>query len=53
MRKICYWCEGTWCDISELGYMTHMSDDYTIIEVSFDLDDNQVDRLIHDKVAYS
>jgi hypothetical protein len=31
---IAVWCDGTWCELDELSYMTHMSDDFTYVDVS-------------------
>ena len=38
MRKIegediCLWSDGTWCYYEELEEMTHMSDDFEIVEM--------------------
>ena len=30
-EKVCIWSDGTWCYLSELHEMGHMSDDFYII----------------------
>lgn len=51
MRKIYVWADGTWCDEDELYHMNHLSDDFKVIEVSWDLDYEQVDRIARDSVG--
>lgn len=46
MRKIYYWADGTWCDADEIGQFTHMSDDYRVVEVSWEDADDQVDKMV-------
>ena len=53
--KICYWPNGLWCEASEVGQMTHLSDDFTFIEVECspddDLDEEGIEQLIKEKTA--
>lgn len=48
--KICYWPNGTWCYHWEREQMSHMSDDYAVVEMlpgkpPIDID-NEVQELI-------
>lgn len=51
MRKIYIWADGTWCDSEEIWQMGHMSDDFKIIEVDWNLEYEQVDRIARDSVG--
>lgn len=46
MRTIYYWPDGTWCDKCDLPYMNHLSDDFGMVEVSWDADENEIDRIV-------
>lgn len=47
-RKIYYWADGVWCDTDEVEYMGHRSDDFGTISVPWDLDEEDIDRIVHD-----
>ena len=49
--KICYWPNGLWCEASEVGQMTHLSDDFGHIEVDDDLDEEGIEQLVQEKTA--
>ena len=46
MMQIHYWPDGTWCRDYDLVNYGWMSDDYATIEVSFDIDDEQIDDIV-------
>jgi len=46
MRVIYHWADGTWCDLEQYPFYTHMSDDVTQTQVPFDWDDLQIERHI-------
>ncbi len=48
MKVICYWADGTWTDIEYIEEYTYMSDDYTTIPVSLELEDEDIDRVVED-----
>lgn len=48
--KICYWPNGIWCEPSEVGQMTHLSDDFTFIEVDDDLDEEGIEQLVQEEM---
>lgn len=50
MRKIYYWVNGTWCDKCDLPYMNHLSDDFSWFEVSFEMSDEDIDRIVAEKI---
>ena len=50
-RKIYYWPHGTWCDAEDLDHMTHLSDDFAMVVVSYDMDDRDINRLVDDLVS--
>lgn len=49
--KICYWPNGIWCEASEVWQMTHLSDDFVRIEVDDDLDEDEIEQLVQEKIA--
>lgn len=51
VREICYWADGCWCERNEVHEYTHKSDDYACIQVSHDLSDEDVDRIVFDAVG--
>jgi hypothetical protein len=51
MRVICVWPDGSWCDLEDLDDYRWMSDDFQRIEVSWDIDDEQVDSIATAHVA--
>ncbi len=53
MRKIYYWCDACWVDsLDALDIMLyHRSDDYAIIEVPDEMDDEEIDQLVHEKIS--
>lgn len=50
MRKIYCWADGTWCDEEDLEGMTHMSDDFLVIEIGWDVDEEAIDGIVYNAV---
>jgi len=47
-RVICYWADGIWCDLLELPFYTHRSDDVAQLTVPFEWNDEQVENRVKD-----
>ena len=45
MRTIFVWPDATWCDRTDLPYMNHLSDDFAMVDVPWDIDDDEVDKI--------
>lgn len=47
LEDVCLWSDGTWCFFENLFEMSHMSDDYRMVEAGtsewFELTDGSVD----------
>ncbi len=50
MKSICYWPDGTWCNFNELDDYCWKSDDYSRIEISYEIDDDEIDRIVDDLI---
>ena len=51
MIKIYYWSTGHWCHEDELSQMTHLSDDYGVLEISVDTDEHCIDALVREAIC--
>lgn len=45
-RTIVYWADGTWCDKGEEYEYTDRSDDYSLLQISWDAEDDDVERAV-------
>lgn len=50
MRKIYYWPDGHWCDVCDLPYHGHKSDDFGTFDVSYEMEDNVIDDAVQYKL---
>ena len=46
METIFYWPDGCWCHACEFNKMSHKSDDFGLLEVSVDVSDDEINRLV-------
>lgn len=42
------WPDNAWCHAHELEGMSHKSDDYRYVHLDDDMDDNDIDRAVHE-----
>ena len=43
---ICAWPDGTWCLKEDIEEYTHMSDDYFIVSVPEECDDEEIEEIV-------
>lgn len=46
IRTVVYWVDGTWCDLDEVGQYTHLSDDFSYLDLPWDMSDAEVEHAV-------
>lgn len=46
MKTILYWPDGTWCEPCDLRYLGHKSDDFTLMDIPDNYDDEQIGKVV-------